>query len=56
MEINQNELYTVKETATFLKCGLNTVYKFIRDGKLKGLKIGRLKITGSSILNLKESE
>ena len=56
MEIKEDCLYTVKETSEFLKCGLNTVYDYCKTGKLKGLKIGRIKITGKSILNLIEGD
>ena len=34
-----NELYTVKEIADKLKVKEQTIYDWIRDGKLKALKI-----------------
>ena len=38
------KLCTVEETSKVLKTNTNTVYKLIREGKLKALKLGRLKI------------
>lgn len=35
------ELFTVEEVATFLKIAPNTVYRWCRDGKLTGIKIGK---------------
>lgn len=37
-------LYTVEETSKILKTNSNTVYKLIREEKLKALKLGRLKV------------
>lgn len=50
VEINKNEVYTVDETAYFFKCSKKTIYKLIKNGDLKGLKLGSTKITGKSIL------
>lgn len=38
------QLCTVGETSKILKTNTNTVYKLIREGKLRALKLGRLKI------------
>jgi len=38
------KLCTVEETSKVLKTNTNTVYKLIREGKLKALKLGRLKV------------
>lgn len=56
MVINENDLYTVKETAEALKCGIGTIYKLIKEKRLKALKIGFLKITGKSIIELKNGD
>ncbi len=56
MVINENDLYTVKETAEALKCGIGTIYKLVKDKKLKALKIGFIKITGQSIIELKNGD
>lgn len=37
-------LFTVEETAKILKSNANTTYKLIREGKLKALKLGRVKV------------
>jgi|AntAceMinimDraft_18_1070375.scaffolds.fasta_scaffold08975_2 excisionase family DNA binding protein len=40
-EILGNKFYTVTETAKLLRVGPQTVRKYVRQGKLKGIKIGR---------------
>lgn len=42
-------LFTAEETAKILKSNTNTVYKLIREGKLKALKLGRLKVPSFEI-------
>jgi excisionase family DNA binding protein len=37
----KKELYTVEETAQFLNLHIKTVRRFLREGRLKGNKIGR---------------
>lgn len=37
-------LYTVKETSKLLKVNTNFVYKLIKEGKLKALRLGSIKI------------
>ncbi|WP_238902696.1 MULTISPECIES: helix-turn-helix domain-containing protein [unclassified Clostridium] len=37
-------LCTVEETSKILKTNTNTIYKLIREGRLKALKLGRLKV------------
>ncbi len=40
-EINANEaLWTVREAATFLRLGRNTVYEWAASGKLPSLRLG----------------
>lgn len=41
----EEKVYTVQEVARILKTGKNTVYTLIKNGHLKAIKIGRLKIT-----------
>lgn len=51
----QDLIYTVGEVAEILKTNKNTVYDLIRNGYLKALKLGRLKITKFELLRfLKE--
>lgn len=48
-------LYTVEEVAAILKVNKNTVYDLIRKRLLVALKLGRLKITRTTLLKfLKE--
>ena len=43
-------LYTVKETAAILGCSTRTVMNYIKDGKLKFVKIaGKWKITKANL-------
>jgi excisionase family DNA binding protein len=37
-------IFTVEETSKILKSSTNTVYKLIREGKIKALKLGRIKV------------
>lgn len=39
------ELLTIREVADRLKIGVNLVYKLIKAGHLKALKLGCLKVT-----------
>lgn len=43
-------LYTVEEVASILKINKNSVYDLIRNGILTALKLGRLKVTKSTLL------
>lgn len=48
-------LYTVEEVAAILKVNKNTVYNLIRKGLLIALKLGRLKVTRTTLITfLKE--
>lgn len=40
----EEQILTVGQTSTVLKVSTNTVYKLIREGELRALKLGRLKI------------
>ncbi len=42
-------LYTVEEVATILMTNTDTVYDLIRRGRLRALKLGRIKIRGSDL-------
>lgn len=44
-------LYTFEEVAVILKVNKNAVYDLIRKGFLTALKLGRLKVTKSTLLN-----
>ncbi|KZL89156.1 helix-turn-helix domain-containing protein [Clostridium magnum] len=44
-------LYTVEEVAAILKVNKNAVYDLIRKGFLTALKLGRLKVTKSTLLS-----
>ena len=39
-----HEFYTVQEVAKILKVSEKTVYRLIKDGKLKAVKIGQWRI------------
>lgn len=40
-----NELLEVAEVAKRLKCNRNKVYELIKSGMLRGLKLGRMKVS-----------
>lgn len=40
-EIQGNKFYTVQETASLLRVTPQTVRNYIREGRLKGIRIGR---------------
>ena len=35
------KVYTIPEVMDILKCTKKTIYKFIQDGKIKAVKVGR---------------
>ena len=35
-------LITTEEAAELLGCGMNTIYKILKSGKLKAMRIGRI--------------
>jgi excisionase family DNA binding protein len=41
MSLLNNDLLTVEEISTYLRVAPNTVYRWCRGGKLKGIKIGK---------------
>jgi excisionase family DNA binding protein len=36
-----NELYTLDEVSAMIKVGRRTLYNYIKDGKLKAVKLGK---------------
>lgn len=50
----EQDLYTVQETAELLRLNPNTVYKWIRAGKLERVKISprAVRVTAESIARL----
>ena len=53
MEINENFLYTPKETQAFLKISPSTLTRMIKKGLIKTAKIGKqYRITGKELLRL----
>lgn len=41
----RHELLEVSEVAKLLKCNKNKIYELIKSGELKGLKLGRMKVS-----------
>jgi excisionase family DNA binding protein len=41
MPLVDEKLYTPREVAEYLRVDTNTIYRWLRDGKLGGAKIGR---------------
>lgn len=37
-----DKLVTPEEAAEILGCGMNTIYKILKSGKLKAMRIGRI--------------
>ena len=51
--LENNEMLTVAELAEFLRVGLNTAYKFVAEGKVPSVKVGRqIRIYKADILAL----
>ena len=51
--LENNEMLTVTELAEFLRVGLNTAYKFVAEGKVPSVKVGRqIRIYKADILAL----
>ena len=54
---NDNEMLTVAELAEFLRVGLNTAYKFVAEGKVPSVKVGRqIRIYKADILALAKQQ
>ena len=45
----QEMIYTVKETSKILKTNVDYVYKLVKAGLLPSIKLGTIKIKGSSL-------
>lgn len=53
LEIKPNEVYTTKETRSFLKVSESTLKRYLKQGIIKAYKVGgRYRILGSEILRL----
>lgn len=53
---DDRECVSVRTTAEILQCGRSTVYELLRAGKLKSVKIGRLRrVTLKSIRKLAQT-
>jgi len=50
--MDNNELYTLKEVSKILKCSEKTVYRLIKSGKLKATKINQWRIKKSDLEKL----
>lgn len=49
------KMYTTKETAEFLGCGQRDIQRYIRNGKIPAIKIGKsYKIKESIILSIQD--
>jgi excisionase family DNA binding protein len=57
MEIKPNEVYTSEETAKLLKISSSTFKRLMKDGLIRGNKIGkRYRIMGHELLRLLSPE
>jgi len=55
VEIVAGQVYTVQEVAEYLRCSPRQVFRFIKDGRLAGFKVGRLRrFKGQEVLSLIE--
>ena len=53
MEINQNEVYTPKETRKLLKVSPSTMMRLIKNGLIRTAKVGKqYRILGKEVLRL----
>jgi len=50
------KMYTTKETAEILRVSLKTVFNYIREGRLKPVRIGGNKKTGKTLIPKSEIE
>lgn len=49
-EKENNKFYTTKETAEILRVNLKTIFNYIRQGKIKPVRIGGNKKTGKTLI------
>jgi len=47
-----HKLYTVQEVADVLKVSIKTIYRIIKSGKLKAIKIGQWRINKNDLEKL----
>ncbi|MCK4448600.1 MAG: helix-turn-helix domain-containing protein [Candidatus Marinimicrobia bacterium] len=50
------KMYTTKETAEILRVNIKTVFNYIKQGKLKPVRIGGTKKTGKTLIPQSEIE
>ena len=50
------KMYTTKETAEILRVSLKTVFNYIKEGRLKPVRIGGTKKTGKTLIPQSEIE
>ena len=50
------KMYTTKETAEILRVSIKTVFNYIKEGRLKPVRIGGTKKTGKTLIPEKEIE
>ena len=50
------KMYTTKETAEILRVNIKTVFNYIKQGKLKPVRIGGTKKTGKTLIPHTEIE
>lgn len=54
--MKDEKLYTLKETAKLIGCCERSMFKYLHEGKIKGIRIGRLwKVKESEIAYIKEN-
>lgn len=54
--MKDEKLYTLKETAKLIGCCERSVFTYLHEGKIKGIRIGRLwKVKESEIEYIKEN-
>ena len=52
----EEKLYTTQETAEILRVSLRTLFNYIKQGKLKPVRIGGTKKTGKTLIPQSEIE
>ena len=50
------KMYTTQETAEILRVNIKTVFNYIKQGKLKPVRIGGIKKTGKTLIPKSEIE
>lgn len=57
MEITENRLYTIEETAQMMQLSYDTIRRYIREGRLKCSRISAtvVRISGTDLLEFYEA-